>query len=32
LHAAQVFTQHSLEQAYAVADGQLIPSRIQEKK
>lgn len=32
LHAAQAFTQHSLEQAYAIADGQLIPSRIQEKK
>ena len=32
LHTAQVFTQHSLEQAYAIADGQLIPSRIQEKK
>lgn len=31
LNGAQAFTQNSLEHAYAIADGQLIPSRIQEK-
>lgn len=31
LQDAQVFTQHSLEYAYAIADGQLIPCRIQER-
>ena len=31
LNDAQVFTQHSLEHAYAIADGQLIPCRIQER-
>lgn len=32
LNDAQTITQHSLENAYAIADGQLIPCRIQEKK
>lgn len=32
LNDAQAITQHSLENAYAIADGQLIPARIQEKK
>lgn len=31
LNDAQAFTQHSLEHAYAIADGQRIPSRIQER-
>jgi hydroxymethylpyrimidine/phosphomethylpyrimidine kinase len=31
LDTAQAYTQHSLDQAYAIADGQLIPSRTQER-
>ena len=31
LNDAQAITQYSLEQAYAIADGQLIPYRIQER-
>ena len=32
LHDAQAITQHSLEKAYAIADGQLIPCRIEERR